>query len=281
MKQQSVSIPTFVCALVFSGVFGVCVMAVPGTAASFTVDPEHAELPLHLEADKLEYDAETGSLFGSGSVLCEQGPLSIRADTFYLSVEKNIMEAYGKVVLKDGETSVFGELLFFDWNTKKGTISPAVGSEGYWKFFSEKVDRIDDQRLVSHNARFTTCDRNPAHYYVHSKKATIKLKKSVVFKHAFIMIDEVPVFYLPVYYRSLKERKVSIRVKPGYNKTDGIILLTEIGYPTSEHTYLTGLIDYYEERGTGKGMQFDYYTEELKGSIYGYTINERDSDHTL
>ncbi|MFH1283118.1 MAG: hypothetical protein ABII27_05585 [bacterium] len=263
--------------VVLCGVIFLC-FAVRVGAKSFNISSSSNDAPVTINAEHLEYHKDDNVLFAVGSAVLEQGELSITAESIILFLDKNVLEAYDNILFREKDSTLIGKKLIFNWEEQTGTITDGSGSEKYWRYFGKEIKKVGKDKIRAYRSKFTSCEENPPHYYIYGRSAAIRLKKWMVIKNAFLLVDNVPIFYTPIFFRSLKDRRVHIRIRPGYSNSEGIKILSEIGYPTSDNTYLKVLIDYYEEKGTGKGLEFDYYTKNAKGSFYGYTIRERDSD---
>src|SRR3989339_82911 len=132
------------------------------------------------------------------------------------------------------------------------------------------------RELMLKHLYFTTCNLENPHYKYYANKAHLIMNKRITATNVMLYLGDFPSAVLPYYYKSLKEKKYKIEIKPGYSNRDSFFAKGILGYPFSDYIYGKLYIDYFTYKGWGKGGEFLYgKKDEIKGTIYGYRIDEK------
>ncbi|MFH1379818.1 MAG: LptA/OstA family protein [bacterium] len=228
-------------------------------------------------ADYVEFDQENNILFGSGKFYLKQDNSELRADEAEINLNTKQITARGRVSLYDQETELYGDKVEYNMETKKGKIIKGIVYQRPWIIYGPQMEKINEQKTLSRNARITSCDLQRPHYYLSTSKVFMSIDQYIFAVNSALWVDDVPVFYLPVFFKSLGERIYSFDMRPGYSKRDGVTVKSTLGLPLTSSLYLKLYIDYFEVKGTGKGSELNYLSENVKTTLYGYNIQERDT----
>lgn len=125
---------------------------------------------------------------------------------------------------------------------------------------------------------FTSCNLENPHYQHYAKRVHLILEKEITAKNVVFYVDDVPSGALPYYYKSLREKKLKIDFKHGYNQSEDYFSRGFIGYRFSEQFFSKIYLDYYSYKGWGYGIEEIYNVgSKMQGSVYGYHIWEHDT----
>ncbi|MFA5779958.1 MAG: LptA/OstA family protein [Elusimicrobiota bacterium] len=125
---------------------------------------------------------------------------------------------------------------------------------------------------------FTSCNLENPHYQHYAKRVHLILEKEITAKNVVFYVDDIPSGALPYYYKSLREKKLKIDFKHGYNQSEDYFSRGFIGYKFSEQFFSKIYLDYYSYKGWGYGIEEIYNVgSKMQGSVYGYHIWEHDT----
>lgn len=239
---------------------------------------EYSQDKIRFTADFIEFDRESNTLKGRGNFHLIQDESELHADEADINMTTKQVIARGHVRLYDQDVELYGEEVHYNMLTKKGKIIAGVVYQRPWIIYGPLMEKMSESKTVSKHARITSCDRTPPHYYLSTSKVFMYIDKYLFAINSTMWVDDVPIFYVPVFFKSMGDRTFSLDVRPGYSKREGVTIKTTVGIPIGSVLYSKFLIDYFEVKGTGFGLELDYYYKDvIKGTLYGYNIKERDT----
>ena len=130
---------------------------------------------MKLTADYMEYDLKTGTLFARGT-----------KDT--TGVIK------GMPVMEQGQKSYTMEEVRYNFNTQKARITNMVTQEQDGILHGQNIKMMPDRSIHMTHGKYTVCDCDEPHYYLHLTAAKVMTKPSqkTVFGPAYPVIADVP-----------------------------------------------------------------------------------------
>jgi len=130
---------------------------------------------MKLTADYMEYDLNTSTLYARGT-----------KDTTGVITGMPVMEQGGK--------SYQMEEVRYNFNTMKARITNMVTQEQDGILHGKKIKMMPDKSINIANGRYTVCDCEEPHYYLHLSRAKVMTKPSqkTVFGPAWPVIADVP-----------------------------------------------------------------------------------------
>jgi len=235
--------------------------------------------PVILSADYIEYRREDRKVLARGNIRIEDREVAVECDEAIFDLERQIIEAEGGIALQDKKVTVRGSRISYDARTGRGVIYDASSFVDPWYCSGPKIERISDKELIIEEGYITSCELSSPHYRLKAKKIRVLLGERISAHNVLMYAGKIPIFYLPFYSRSLRERRFKWGVKLGSNREEGFFAKTSLGYIFSQRTSGTLLIDYMARKGVGFGGRYDYHLrDELKGFLYGYYIKEKDTE---
>ncbi len=130
---------------------------------------------MELTADYMEYDLNSSTLFARGT-----------ADTSGVVT--------GRPVMKQGQASYEMDEVRYNFNTMKARITNMVTQEQEGILHGKKIKMMPDRSINIANGRYTVCDCEEPHYYLHLSRAKVMTKpnQKTVFGPAWPVIADVP-----------------------------------------------------------------------------------------
>ncbi len=249
---------------------------------------QEAKEPIVCQGDKVEYLTEERMTIAEGNVIITHKDMKLTCDKATIYLDTKDAEAFGNVTLYQDESIFQAEEVSYNFETEKGTLIKGEAKiEGelatrFWYGKGEKVEKVGPKEFHIRPGYITTCDLDPPHYRIQAKKIKIYLDDKVTAKHVLFYIGNCPVFYLPFYSRSLKDRRTRITIIPGHSKEWGTYLLSRWGYYFNENSKGYISLDWREKRGYAEGLDYMYRTREFgEGSLRTYYLNDLDKQDPL
>lgn len=188
---------------------------------------------MKLTADYMEYDLQTGTVFARGT-----------KDTTGVWTGQPKMEQGGKTYTM--------EEVRYNFNTQKARITNMITQEEDGILHGKNIKMMPDRSVNITNGKYTVCDCEHPHYYLHLSAAKVMTKPSqrTVFGPAWPVIEDVPLFPVVLPFGFIPKRP---------DRATGLLFPT-IGEETSRGFYLRDLGVYF--------VIGDYFDVSLTGDIY-------------
>ena len=188
---------------------------------------------MKLTADYMEYDLNTGILYARGSKDANG-------------------TAKGQPVMQMGDKSYSMEEVRYNFNTEKARITNMLTQEQDGILHGQNIKMLPDKSINITKGRYTVCDCEEPHYYLHLTAAKVMTKPSqkTVFGPAWPVVEGVPMFPVVLPFGFIPKRP---------DRATGILFPT-FGEETARGFYMRDA-----------GMYFvigDYFDISLTGDIY-------------
>ncbi len=130
---------------------------------------------MELTADYMEYDLNTSTLYARGTT-----------DTTGVTT--------GSPVMKQGQATYEMEEVRYNFNTLKARITNMKTQEQDGILHGKKIKMQPDRSINIANGRYTVCDHEEPHYYLHLSRAKVMTQpnQKTVFGPAWPVIGDVP-----------------------------------------------------------------------------------------
>jgi lipopolysaccharide assembly outer membrane protein LptD (OstA) len=204
--------------------------------------------------DEVEMDFNTGISVATNGVTIRYGEAVLTSRQATLHQHTGDVYAEGDVRLERAGQIWRGAKLHYNFVTQK-----IIG----WDFHSGhppyyvrgRVMVGDDRTGVYASAKgfVTTDDFSEPGYYVRSRSLVVVPGEYLLARRATLFLGRVPVFYYPVYRRSLKRHPNTFTHLPGYRAADGMFLLTTYNWYWNEQLDGALHLDGRLRRGIGLG----------------------------
>ena len=233
---------------------------------------------LEFSADHVDFDAPGKTLHLKGHVLVKESTRTIKADELWLDTKDRSGRSEGYLFVDDGGAAVAGESGEFNFEERTGKLSKAHAGYGDWRVHAKEARLNGRSKLDYLGANFTSCDYTPPHYHFHATRVTVVPKKHLIAYNTTFFIGRVPLFYLPIVYKSLDpDHVVPIKFQPGYDRRNGVFVKGTMLHNFSPFLYNKLYLDFYSAQGVGVGTELNHHKGDDRGVLYGYHIHENSS----
>jgi LPS-assembly protein len=146
----------------------------------------------HIVEEKNEY------AIIEGGVKVKYQDITVVADKMTLNHRTKDVVAEGHVILDEGPTRLTADQLFYNLDTKLGTLFHARGSmEPSLYFTADKAEKIGDTRYLLSNGLFTSCDLDRPSWSFRVARADVTLDDYAHMRDVQFRASHVPVFWAP------------------------------------------------------------------------------------
>ncbi|MFH1777748.1 MAG: hypothetical protein ABH952_09365 [Candidatus Omnitrophota bacterium] len=239
---------------------------------------EHkSEEAIECIGDVVEYFSGGEIVEGRGNVVVTYADAKLTCDVVRVNVVTKFADAEGNVKLYRQGGIWESDVLHYNFATKQGESPDVKMTMGPWLGITDKVSKIEEDLYRLKEAYLTTCDKDFAHYRIKGRKVYVYPGEKIVIHDAVFYFGGSPIFYLPYYSYSLKERPHVI-ITGGKNREWGHFVLTATRYKIKEYVAGRILFDYRELMSHAWGVIGDYNTHELnigQGEFWTYYLPER------
>jgi len=227
-------------------------------------------IPIIIDGDEVSYLREEQKVTAKGNVVMKYKGIILNCDEAIYDAITNQAFVTGNVKISSEEGIITAVSGIYDFNNKTAEIkdirveSPPIYGE------AQDGKKISDQEYKLENGYVTTCDLEKPHYRLTSKSITIYPKVKIVGKNMLLRIGNTPVFYIPYYSHSLKDKSFPVELSPGKNKDWGYYVLTRWRYYLNEENRGKVHLDWYEQRGLGAGITHKAKTTKFGEGLLNY-----------
>ncbi len=139
-----------------------------------------------------------------GDVSVKYGDMELTADYMEYDLNSSILYARGttdstgvttgRPVMKQGQATYEMEEVRYNFNTMKARITNMVTQEQEGILHGKRIKMMPDKSINIANGRYTVCDCEEPHYYLHLSRAKVMTqpKQKTVFGPAWPVIADVP-----------------------------------------------------------------------------------------
>ena len=235
--------------------------------------------PVDFYAESLEFRREVNLLIGEGSVDIEYRGISLQADRVEYNIETGDTKARGNVVVEDGTSILFCESIELNLKTKLGIIyNGELFLEPTYYLTGVEIRRLGLDRYEIINGYYTACQKTVPEWSIKVSEATAEVEGMLHAKGASFAIKKIPVLYLPYLLFPIKTKRATGLLFPrfGSSTRSGIRWYQPFFWAINDYSDATFSIDFQEKRGIGTEGNFNYVIdEESSGTINGYQIQTR------
>jgi LPS-assembly protein len=241
--------------------------------------------PVIVDGDSVEFLSQRKQVIAKGHVV-------VRYQDAILTCDKAIVYTDTKDVLLEGDVKLFqegsvvsGERAIYNLQTKKGSVLKTHLKAEPWYSGAKEADRVGKGQADVQSGYITSCNLDRPHYRIKAKAIKIFLEDRVQAKDAVFYLGDYPIFYLPFYNYSLRERWPKVRVTPGKDKDWGYYVLTAWRYEFSGQAKGLINVDFRDRKDVAVGVDHYYDTINIgdfgSGLFRTYYMKERNiqSDH--
>ena len=237
---------------------------------------EHEQDALAFEADGvLEYVEGGNVVIGKKNVRITHGNVRLRAEEVRVDINEGIAIAKGDAVLTVDKERFTGSEIEYNFKEGTGKILNADTDEEPWYIKAKMLEKVGPKEYQAHDARITSCEYKKPHYYFSAKKIKLWPHERIWIENAVMWIGDIPVFYFPLYTRSLKGKPYGLVMTPGYDREKGFFLLSHYNWFVNSDFEGRVYFDPVERSGLGRGFDVRYGKNGTPlGYLYAYQMRE-------
>ncbi len=223
--------------------------------------------PIQVKADNIEYFTEKNLISAWGNVIITYKGMKLRCKKARINTKTKEAILEGNVIIEPESGKVIKcEKIIYNLDKKVGrSVDSRIESPPFYGF-SKVSKELSEKHFVAQKAWISTCDLEKPHWKLSAKRIDIYPEDKIIAKSVVMKILDVPVFYFPVYVQSLKEKTFRLGVLPGRNKEWGFYLLTYYRYYLSEGLKGKLRLDWREKWGLAPGLDADLNLKD-KGNV--------------
>lgn len=229
--------------------------------------------PVTVEGDEVSYLPNKRMVQAKGHVKMKNNNVTIYCDDAQYSAQENRASINGNVRIYRKNMVVYGKKVEYDFKTNNTTMldvrmisSPLYGG-------ARLARSRGKEEYLLREGNITTCDLHNPHYKITAKKMAFYPGRKVVAKNILIKVGDLPVFYFPYLSLPIKDWSFPFELMPGKKKEWGYYLLTRYRYHINEENKGDFYLDWYEQRGFGRGIAHQFNSKQFgQGTITYYGI---------
>lgn len=240
-------------------------------------NPELPE-PIDITASTITYNQDSGILMANGNVELSYKGHKFSCEELNFDTLHNNLTTRGNVDWQYGTWTIKGDEVHYDFVADSGSFVNARSEFAPWYCYGEQIVRSGTNEMVLINGWVSTCDLSSPHWRVSSDRITVTLDDAVRAWNTTTYIGKIPVFWVPYFSRSLKERKSRWSAQLGSNSELGYFVKARYGWPWGQYNDGAAHIDYMTKKGVGIGLDATYKKEDtLNGLGQVYWVQEKDT----
>ena len=240
---------------------------------------------LHLtNADFLRYSLD-GYIHAKGNVQVTYGGYSVSADEFTRDPSTNLGVFQGNVRLTTKQTTVEGERLEVNIDTKrwvlygaKSRLDPTFFEEQTSGpvFVSSAVISGSEKDFTVRSGTLTTCDLEHPHYYFSAKQIEIYPDSKIVAHGVSLVGLDKRLFSLRSLVIPFRGLRHNLLPQVGSSAEEGMFLKTSYAYLATDKQQGFLKLDLMQKRGIGTGAEHSYAFKSASGMVSIYYLGDRE-----
>ena len=199
-----------------------------------------------------------------GNAIVEYDDIILKADHIWANMDTEMVEAKGNVKLNMDNQIITAEHMLFDLRKKKGIMRDGVSFDDPWYHSGKKMSRYSSDATLIEKGAMTSCSLDHPHYSFEASQLVVRLKKELIAKHVIFKIGGVPLFYFPIYRRSLEPDKPSRYIlKLGSSSFEGYYIknILPIHWRMIDGSLF---FNHTTRRGRSVGTEFEYDADKIR-----------------
>ena len=268
----------------------------PEMVADSTVVPKKQEVVIEAPIDYqakdsiiFSFDGQKVYMYGESRVKYQQ----IELNAAHIILDLETKEVYaegvpdslgvlqGKPIFQDGSEKFESNTLRYNFQTQKGIITDVVTEQGDGFVHSARAKKITKDAFILQQGKYTTCDADHPHFYLHLSKAKIVSNNKIITGPAYMVLEDFPLYFpvIPFGYFPSSPRYSSGILVPSYGEeANRGFFLREGGYYWAANDYfdLSARGDIYSKGSWAAKMHTNYRVRyRFNGGFdFRYSVNK-------
>ena len=231
--------------------------------------PIIAQEQVHIQAHDLQLEDYTFST-SSGAVISSSN-IRIQAEsityTRNLKSPHPIHTLFGKnnIMISYGGRILIADEITYDFIQKKGIVKNGITYDNLFFVSAKEIHLNSDQSITFLKGSITTSEMPQAEFSIDTQNVVLKQKESLAAKHLVVRYANIPIFYLPYFYASLKKNDESkIQYKLTWDSGQGPKFSMRYAILSLDHLDLFARFDFRLNRGIAGAIESDFLSENQK-----------------
>ncbi len=234
------------------------------------------QLPVFGSGDSVEGDIDATSVF-EGNAELRRHDTVIRADRVEYDKRTGDTRATGQVLLNRNGDRVTGPEMEINVNTYKGYFDQPEYSllKNEAKGDARRIDFLDEDRMVVHDGRYSTCPRQPGTAWMPAwlvRSSSIELDRAEdvgIAKAGVVEFKGVPILAAPIFSFPLSDKRKTGALPPSLSIStqSGVELTTPYYFNLAPNYDVTITPTVLSKRGVDLGGEFRYLQPTYNGQL--------------
>ncbi len=266
-------------ALILLGVF--C-LAAPGFSqdAPPPPSPSQNQQPVDVTAEHVVQDGQKDIVRAWGNVVVRFGDRVLRADKVQIDNKTGMGEAMGNVVVTQNDgTEIHSTRSRFNTKSHKGKAYDINGRVAQiYRIKGKEVMRMSPTHYKLKDSYLTTCSGKLPKWSFKSSKMDLRVGDRALFTGGVFRVLDFPIMYLPIGYLPInRERKSGFLIpKFGLSNTDGFTFKPIYYWAINRWSDATVAVEYLEKRGVRPELEYRYIPSRYTfGEFNGTFLDDR------
>ncbi|MCH7751040.1 MAG: hypothetical protein IH898_02640 [Planctomycetes bacterium] len=228
---------------------------------------------MQINGDQMSVSPDRRVAKAAGNVEVLYGDALLTCDQMTLFTDTHDIYAQGAVRLEEGNQVFRGEMIHYNFDTKKGRFLQGTMSSPPWHQHGRSVEHIAEGIYEVSPGYVTSCEFEPPHFkFAGSSSVVFAEDKIARGKNVALIVDQVPFIYLP--WLTVADRQSPFYLIPGKRKPWGHYTLMGYRYELPGNHHGTYKMDWRRHFGWGFGMDHQFETERLGQGLVKVYYND-------
>ncbi len=239
------------------------------------------DAPVHMTADTLSYDEETGVAVAEGNVELVLGTRTMRADRIRYDSTTGEADLSGKVRYKDADEEFAFDRITINLDSETGVLyngTIRISSSNYL-IASRKIEKTGKSSFLIEQGMLTTCPCDPEpDWKFEVRRARVTLDQYAIGKDITFRIRGVPVLWLPWGAFPVKMTRQSGLLLPNFssNRSRGYTLQMSYYQVINRWSDATVTLDAMSRRGYRPEAEYRFVLNpDSEGAIHATMFHDR------
>ncbi len=156
-----------------------------------------------LDSIMISFDGQKVYLYNNASVNYQ----NIELTAYYIELNLDTKEIYAegildstetlvqKPIFKQGSEEYESETMRYNFESGKAFITKVVSEQGEGRILSDRTKKIGDEVFITEKAKYTTCDAEVPHFYLHLSKAKVVGNDKIITGPAYMVLEGFPIYF--------------------------------------------------------------------------------------
>ena len=257
---------------------------IPPALKGFSKPGARLDAPVHMTADTLSYDEETGVALAEGNVEMTFGTRTMRADRIRYDSTTGEADLTGKVRYKDTDEEFAFDRITINLDSEKGILyngTIRISSNNYL-IASEKIEKTGKSSFLIEKGALTTCPCDPEpDWKFEVRRARVTLDQYAIGKDITFRVRGVPVLWAPWGAFPVKMTRQSGLLLPNFssNNSRGYMLTVPYYQVINRWSDATITLDAMSHRGYRPEVEYRFVLNpESTGTVRATYFRDRVED---